>query len=132
MAITNKKLAEIALEARKNAYAPYSKFRVGAALVGKSGKIYTGCNIENSSYSLTICAERVALFKAISEGEKEFLTMAIASDSDTYTSPCGACRQVILELAGNIQCIMVNNQGKYKTGTIKVLLPKAFTKNDLK
>lgn len=125
-------LAKKALEIRVRAYAPYSQFRVGAALLGKSGKIYTACNIENSSFSLTICAERVAIFKAISEGETTFTALAIASDSETYISPCGACRQVISELAGNIPCIMVNNKGKYRVSSIKSLLPQAFTKNHLK
>jgi cytidine deaminase len=127
-----KRLSKAALEARKMAYAPYSKFRVGAALLGKSGKIYTACNIENSSFNLTICAERAALFKAISEGEKDFTAIAIASDSDHYTSPCGACRQVINELAGNIPCIMVDRQGKYIVRKLNYLLPIAFTKNHLK
>ncbi|HOV98071.1 MAG TPA: cytidine deaminase [Bacteroidota bacterium] len=127
-----RRLSQAALEARKMAYAPYSKFRVGAALLGKSGKIYTACNIENSSFNLTICAERVALFKAISEGEKDFAAIAIASDSDHYTSPCGACRQVINELAGNIPCIMVDKHGKYIVRKLNFLLPIAFTKNNLK
>lgn len=132
MKFNAQKLAAMALEARENSYSPYSKFRVGAAVLGKSGKIYTACNIENSSFSLTICAERAALFKAISEGERNFVAMAIASDSKNYTSPCGACRQVIAELAGNIPCIMVNNKGQYKTSKANFLLPKAFTRKDLK
>ncbi|MCX7983327.1 MAG: cytidine deaminase [Bacteroidetes bacterium] len=129
---TFNKLAKRALAARKRAYVPYSNFHVGAALLCKSGKIYTACNIENSSFSLTICAERVVLYKAISDGELSFEAIAVASDSDEYTRPCGACRQVILELAGNIPCIMVNNKGNYEVNLLNILLPEAFTKNHLK
>ncbi len=125
-------LVSLALKARENAYAPYSKFKVGAALLTKSGIVYIGTNIENSSYSLTMCAERVAIYKAVSEGEKEFEAIAIASDSDDFTSPCGACRQVLFELAGNLTCIMVNNKGKHLSKRLVSLIPLAFTKDSLK
>ena len=121
---------ELALKAREasfNAHVPYSKFRVGSALLAKSGKIFTGCNIESSSYSLTICAERTALFKAISEGEKSFLAIAVASDGPGYTPPCGACRQVLMDLTGNIDCIMIDSQDRTRVMKIKSLLPLAFS-----
>ena len=114
------------LKIKESAYAPYSKFRVGAILVTKNDRIYTGYNIENSSYSLTICAERVAIFKAVSEGEREFKRIFIASDSEKYCSPCGACRQVLWELAGNIEVFMINRDGAYKKKSLKQLLPEAF------
>ena len=94
-------LAKKAIESKKNALPTYSKFHVGAALLTEEGKIYSGCNIESSSYSLTICAERTAIFKAISEGERKFKAIAIAGDTDDYISPCGACRQVISDLCGD-------------------------------
>jgi cytidine deaminase len=121
---------ELALEAREariNAHAPYSKFRVGSALLAKSGKIFTGCNIESSSYSLTICAERTAIFKAISEGERSFLAIAVVSDGHGYSAPCGACRQVLMDLAGNIDCIMINSKDQLKVMSLKSLLPFAFS-----
>jgi cytidine deaminase len=116
-----------AREAAINAHAPYSKFRVGSALLAKSGKIFTGCNIESSSYSLTICAERTAIFKAISEGERSFLAIAVVSDGHGYTPPCGACRQVLMDLAGNIDCIMVDSSNQIKVTKLKMLLPNAFS-----
>jgi cytidine deaminase len=122
-----RELALKAREARLNACAPYSKFRVGSALLAKSGKIFTGCNVESSSYSLTICAERTALFKAVSEGERSFLAIAIASDESGYTFPCGACRQVLMDVAGNIDCIMINAKNRIKVAKLKTLLPFAFS-----
>jgi cytidine deaminase len=124
-------LARRALAARKHSYSPYSNFRVGAALLTKSGKIYTGCNIENSSYGLTICAERTALFKAISEGEKKFAAIAIASDENGFTPPCGACRQVIMDLAGDVDVILTKKNGTTKVLRMTELLPHAFTKTNL-
>lgn len=118
--------------AKKNSYSPYSNFRVGVALLGKSGIIYKGCNIENSSYSLTICAERTALFKAISEGERSFRAIAIASDAKNFISPCGACRQVILELAGNIDVVLITGNGKSKVLKMNTLLPHPFNQKTLK
>jgi cytidine deaminase len=121
------KLVMEAREAKINAHAPYSKFRVGSALLAKSGKIFTGCNIESSSFSLTICAERTAIFKAISEGERSFLAIAVVSDGHGYTPPCGACRQVLMDLAGNIDCIMINSKDQLKVTSLKSLLPLAFS-----
>ncbi|MFZ1978497.1 MAG: cytidine deaminase [Bacteroidota bacterium] len=122
-----RELALKAREARLNAYAPYSKFGVGSALLTKSGKIFTGCNVESSSYSLTICAERTALFKAVSEGERSFLAIAVASDGPGFTPPCGACRQVLMDITGNIDCIMIDSMDKIKTTKLKLLLPLAFS-----
>ncbi|HEY6191987.1 MAG TPA: cytidine deaminase [Bacteroidota bacterium] len=119
-------LAKAAKQAKKHSYSPYSRFRVGAALLAKSGKVYSGCNIESSSFSLTICAERTALFKAVSESEKSFSAMAIATDSEEFVSPCGACRQVIHDLAGNIELILVNSKGKTKSYKSGALLPVPF------
>jgi len=121
-----KKLVEAAQHAKRNSYSPYSNFRVGAALLSKSGEIFEGCNVENSSYSLTNCAERTALFKAISEGERGFTAIAISTDTEDFTTPCGACRQVIMELAGNIDVILVSASGKTKTIKMKKLLPLPF------
>lgn len=124
-------LIKAAKLAKKNSHSPYSKFRVGAALLTKSGKIYSGCNIEISSYSLTICAERTALFKAISEGEKKFVAIALATDEEGFTSPCGACRQVISDLAGDIDIILTNGKGKEKLLRASDLLPYPFTPKNL-
>lgn len=121
-----KKLIDCARKVRENAYAPYSRFQVGAALITAGGKIYTGCNVENSSYGLTVCAERVALFKAVSEGEREFEAIAIFADTRDYCSPCGACRQVLLEFGRDIKVYMANNEGEYKVMTVTELLPAAF------
>ena len=119
-------IVKAAQKAKRNSYSPYSKFRIGAAVLTQSGKIFTGCNIENSSFSLTICAERTALFKAISESQKKFKVIAIASDKNEFITPCGACRQVLLELAGNIDVILVNGKGKSKTTKLATLLPMPF------
>lgn len=119
-----------AIKARENAYAPYSGFRVGAALLTKSGKIFTGCNVENGSYSMTICAERTAVFKAVSEGEKEFEAIAIAGGRDELTlcPPCGACRQVLSEFspAGDIKVILGDESGALEEVDLKNLLPLQF------
>ena len=115
-----------ARSAKKYSYSPYSKFRVGAALLSTSGKIYTGCNIENSSFGLTVCAERTALFKAISEGTRRFRALAIASDAKGFIPPCGACRQVILDLARDIDVIMTDSRGKTKILKAIELLPYPF------
>jgi cytidine deaminase len=127
MSISYKDLALEAKKAKKRAHAPYSRFRVGAALLTKDGKVYTGCNIENSSYSLTICAERTAIFKAYSEGSTRFKAIAIASDDAKFTPPCGACRQVLLDLAGNIDFVMIDSKNRLKVVKLKSLLPMAFT-----
>ncbi|MDQ7798320.1 MAG: cytidine deaminase [Candidatus Edwardsbacteria bacterium] len=126
-----KSLIEAAKKVRQKAYAPYSGFKVGAALLGKSGRIYTGCNVENASYGLACCAERNAVFKALSEGEKDFLAIAIASSSNEPTAPCGACRQVLNEFAPDISVIMPGKKGTVKT-TLKKLLPFAFGPKSLK
>ncbi|MFQ5750460.1 MAG: cytidine deaminase [bacterium] len=125
-------LLDLAKRAQKNAIVPYSNFPVGAALVTKSGRIFTGCNIEVSSYGLTICAERVALFKALSEGESEFSRLVVSADTKQFCSPCGACRQVLIEYAPEIQIILLNSENKIKQTMIADLLPQAFNKNILK
>jgi cytidine deaminase len=119
-------LQAAALAARENAHAPYSKFRVGAALEDRSGRVHSGCNVENATYGLTLCAERVAVFKAISEGAREFRRIAIAADTDTLTPPCGACRQILWEFCGDIEIVLVNPRGKSEVLRLKELLPRAF------
>jgi len=126
-----KKLIKEAEKARKKAYTPYSKFQVGAAVLCADGKIFTGCNIENASFGLAICAERVAIFKAISEGPIKIEAIAVIGDTDTPCSPCGACRQVISEFGEDIPLIMANLKGDVKIKKIKELLPEAFGKKDL-
>ncbi|WP_439846475.1 cytidine deaminase [Bacillus subtilis] len=121
-----------ALKARDMAYAPYSKFQVGAALLTKDGKVYRGCNIENAAYSMCNCAERTALFKAVSEGETEFQMLAVAADTSGPVSPCGACRQVISELCTkDVIVVLTNLQGQIKEMTVEELLPGAFSSEDL-
>ncbi|GKV64643.1 MULTISPECIES: cytidine deaminase [Sporosarcina] len=121
--------AEIAM---KTAYVPYSKFPVGAALETADGKIYHGCNIENSAYGLTNCAERTAIFKAISEGEKAFKTLTVIGDTEGPVSPCGSCRQVIAEFcAPDMPVYLTNLKGNVQETTVEQLLPGAFSKGDL-
>ncbi|CAN5636596.1 cytidine deaminase [soil metagenome] len=127
-----KELIESAKTAREKAFAPYSNFKVGAAVQTKSGKIFTGCNIENASYGLTMCAERVAIFKAISEGEKEFTNIAVVADTENLTPPCGPCRQIIWEFCGDVPVTFANLHGKTETLPIKELLPRAFDAKFLK
>ena len=119
-------LASAALAARENAHAPYSHFRVGAALEDDSGRVHSGCNVENATYGLTLCAERVAVFKAISEGARKFRRIAIAADTDELTPPCGACRQILWEFCGDIEILLVNPRGKSETLQLKDLFPRAF------
>lgn len=119
-------LLAAALAARLHAHAPYSKFLVGAALEDSSGRIHTGCNVENATYGLTICAERVAVFKAMSEGVREFRRIAVAADTETLTPPCGACRQILWEFCGDIEVGLVNPRGKTETLRMKDLFPRAF------
>jgi len=126
-----KHLAESAIKAKQHAIPTYSNFFVGASLLTSEGKVYTGCNIESSSYSLTICAERNAIFKAVSEGEREFKAIAVAGDTEDYISPCGACRQVISDLCGEIDVILVNGNGDYIVKKTSELLPFAFGDKDL-
>ncbi len=118
-------------EVKENAYVPYSHFRVGAALLTKSGKIFTGCNVENAAYSPTICAESSAIVKAVSEGEREYAAVAVISDSEDFTSPCGVCRQRIYEFGSDIDVIMANKKGEYKVYKISELLPEGFNKDSL-
>ncbi len=119
-------LIQAALESRLHAHAPYSHFLVGAAIEDESGAIHTGCNIENATFGLTVCAERVAIFKAISEGARRFRRIAIAADTDTLTPPCGACRQILWEFAGDIELILVNLSGRSETVRLATLFPRAF------
>ena len=126
-----KKLIKEAEKARNRAYTPYSKFKVGAAVLCDDGKIFTGCNIENASFGMSICAERVAIFKAVSEGSTKFEAIAVIGDTDKPCSPCGACRQVISEFDENIPLIMANLKGDVKIKKIGDLLPEAFGKKDL-
>jgi cytidine deaminase len=127
-----KTLAHKAVEAKANALPPYSNFHVGAALLTTDEKVYTGCNVENSTYGLTMCAERTAIFKAISEGERKFKAIAIASDSPDYITPCGACRQIIFDHCGEIDIICTNEKEEYKVFKTSELLPFAFGDKDLK
>ncbi len=129
--LNNKKLIEIAKKTRENAYAPYSNFKVGAALLTKTGNVYQGCNIENSSYGLTICAERVAISNAVSNGEKEFTKMAIVGSfvekqNESLLTPCGACMQIMSEFNPDLELILLNTVGKIITINLKELFPKPF------
>lgn len=127
-----KKLAKIAIDARENAYVPYSNFKVGAAVVTEDGSIYSGCNIENASYGASNCGERTAIFKAVSEGHKKIKAIAIVGDMSTNTYPCGICRQVIVEFATkDIDIILVKDEENYVIKTMDEILPGAFTKEDL-
>lgn len=126
-----KQLAKFAIKAMQNALPVYSNFYVGAAILTADDKTYTGCNIESSSYSLTICAERNAIFKAISEGERQFKAIAVAGDTKDFISPCGACRQVISDLCGEIDIVLVNSNGEYIVKKTSELLPFAFGDKDL-
>lgn len=124
-----KDLVKAAAEARSNAYSPYSKFRVGAALLTEDGQVFTGVNVENASFGATCCAERTAIFKAVSEGRKKVKTIAIASDSDDFIFPCGICRQVLAEFGDrDTKVICSNRSGDYKEYFLEDLLPNAFTK----
>lgn len=121
-------LLEAAKEAREKAYAPYSNFKVGASVETKSGKMFTGCNIENSSYSLTCCAERVAIFKALSSGERDFRTLVVVGDVKGPISPCGACRQVMSEFFDDdVKIYLANLHGDITETTISELLPRSFS-----
>jgi cytidine deaminase len=126
-----KKLIQAAEEARTKAYAPYSGFKVGAAILGDDDLIYTGANIENASYGLAICAERVALFKAVSSGIRCFKALAVIADLDNPVSPCGACRQVLVEFAPEMTVYLANTKGKIVETTVAKLLPHAFTPSQL-
>lgn len=132
MEINYELLVKTAYEATKMAYTPYSHFNVGAALLTKGGKIYMGCNIENAAYGAVNCAERTAFFKAISEGEKEFVAIAVVSSSNDHTYPCGICRQVMAEFCDEDMEIILAKDMDYKVFTLKEMLPYSFTSKDLK
>ena len=119
-------LLEAALRARENACARFSNFKVGAALEDASGRIHTGCNIENATYGLTMCAERVAVFKAVSEGVRQFHRIAVAADTDVLTPPCGPCRQIIWEFCGDIEIALVNPRGRTELHRMRDLFPRPF------
>lgn len=129
----NQEMIKEAILAKENAYVPYSHFRVGAALLTKSGKIYRGCNIENAAYTPTNCAERTAFFKAVSEGEREFEAIAISGDADDYLYPCGVCRQVMTEFCdpATFKIFLVKDENDVKEFTLQELLPGGFTNADL-
>jgi cytidine deaminase len=124
-------LIAAARTAREHAHAPYSNFRVGAAVRAKSGRVFTGCNVENSTYGLTLCAERVAIFKAISEGERGFDAVAVVTDTDSLTPPCGACRQIIWEFCGDAEVILANLKGKVEVLQMSALFPRPFDQSFL-
>ena len=119
-------LVEAAIAARENAYAPFSKFKVGAAIEDEAGRVFTGCNVENATYGLTVCAERVAVWKAISEGARAFKRIAIVADTERLTPPCGACRQILWEFCGDIELTLVNLAGKTEIVRLKDLFPRPF------
>jgi cytidine deaminase len=124
-------LIAAAKQARENAHAKFSNFKVGAALRAASGKIFGGCNVENATYGLTVCAERVAIFKAISEGERQFDAIAVVTDTDALTPPCGACRQLIWEFCGDVPVVMANLKGKVEVLRMRELFPKPFDSSNL-
>lgn len=135
--MTNEELCTLAVKAMKNAYTPYSGYRVGAALLTKSGKVYTGCNIENASYSPTVCAERTAIFKAVSEGEREFLKIAVAGGKNGKITgefpPCGVCRQVMAEFCGpDFKILVVNGENSFTEYTFSDILPFSFNPKHVK
>lgn len=119
-------LVELALAVRRRAYAPYSGFRVGAALLTSGGRVFIGCNVENVSYGLTVCAERVAVFSAVAGGELEFVTLAVAADGDGCCRPCGACLQVLHEFGRHVRLLLANARGEFQVKTVSELLPEAF------
>ncbi|MDP9171688.1 MAG: cytidine deaminase [Acidobacteriota bacterium] len=119
-------LISAATTARQNAHAPYSNFLVGAALEDDRGRVHTGCNVENATYGLTLCAERVAVFKAVSEGSRRFTRVAVVADTETLTPPCGACRQILWEFCGDVEIVLANLHGKSETLRLGTLFPRAF------
>lgn len=119
-------LIEAATRTRENAHAPFSKFRVGAAIEDESGRIFTGCNVENATYGLTVCAERIAIFKALSEGARRFTRVAVVADTAELTPPCGACRQILWEFCGDVPIVLSNLHGKTETLQLAALFPRAF------
>jgi cytidine deaminase len=125
-------LIAAAKHARNNAHAPFSNFKVGAGLRASSGKIYGGCNVENATYGLTVCAERIAIFKALSEGERKFDAIAVVTDTDALTPPCGACRQLIWEFCGDVPVVMTNLKGKVEVVQMRDLFPKPFDSSNFR
>lgn len=126
-----KELFKEASEARNRAYTPYSNFKVGSALLTKNGKVYSGCNIENASFGATNCAERTSIFKAVSEGERDFIMLVVTAETDQPVSPCGICRQVIAEFCPpDMPVYLTNLKGHVKKTTVQELLPIAFTSED--
>lgn len=132
MSEVNESLIETAQRARLQSVAPFSNFLVGAAVKTANGKVYTGCNVESASYGLTVCAERVAIWKALSEGERQFTDLAVVADTDTLTPPCGTCRQIIWEFARGANIVFANLNGKREVFHIADLLPRAFDARFLK
>lgn len=135
--MTNEELCTLAIKAMENAYVPYSGYRVGAALLTKSGKVYTGCNIENASYSPTVCAERTAIFKAVSEGEREFLKIAVAGGKNGKITgefpPCGVCRQVMAEFCGeDFEILVVKGENSFTEYKFSEILPFSFNPKHIK
>jgi cytidine deaminase len=128
----NNQLIETAKAARLQSLAPFSNFLVGAALQTRAGKVYTGCNIESASYGLTVCAERVAIWKALSEGEREFTDLVVVADTESLTPPCGTCRQIIWEFAKHARIVLANLRGLSEEVSITDLLPRAFDARFLK
>jgi cytidine deaminase len=128
----DKELLEAAEAVRENAYAPFSTFRVGSALVTDDGEIYSGSNVESASYGLTVCAERVAVWNAISHGKRKIVKIAVVADTEDLTPPCGVCRQIIWEFGGDIPVVLGNLKGKSETVQMKDLLPRAFDTKFLK
>lgn len=127
-----KEWIETAIRAREISHAPFSGFKVGAAVVTEDGEVYTGCNVESASYGLTVCAERVAIWKAVSEGKKRFTTLAVVADTSELTPPCGTCRQIIWEFCGDVPLVLANLHGDYEVAPMKELLPRAFDSKFLK
>lgn len=123
---TLQELLDAAWNCRENAHAPYSGFRVGAALLAEDGRIFTGCNVEGANYSLTVCAERVALLKAVSEGARGFRGVVVVTEADSPTPPCGSCRQLLWELCGNITVVCENGRGARYVAKLGALLPEPF------
>jgi len=132
MEVIDNDLIKAATDVRENAYAPFSKFKVGSALLTDDGSIVVGCNVESASYGLTVCAERVAIWKAISVGKTKIRRIAVVADTEELTPPCGACRQIIWEFGGDIPVIFANLNGKNETIQMKDLLPRAFDTKFLK
>ena len=130
--MTDRELVALAKEAKENAYVPYSHFKVGAALLAKDGRVFKGCNIENASYGATNCAERTAVFKAVSEGVREFEKIAIVASSGDYASPCGICRQVLFEFMPDGKVILDSDEKGMVTYTVRELLPMGFNSSDIK